>query len=446
MTCLSVMRCRELRGGSYLWTQKDSASCVACGGAYASIFSWSTGTPTQAIWIPFSWTPRKELSANSWSTSLWNTTAVQVLLTSTYVTRYAQLAQTFLACRYGGVANYVSLLSCDCTTSGSSNCYASFQPVLLGITRLCSRQTVTFLAAPGEISSSSDTVFLNGCANLQLSLIPAGRFRRSSSSIFSSLFLDSIQANEWAVLRNGNDVVIGQLIGNGVELATDSTAQPGIELCLEIRSDIPRDAKYTIYTMALLSSNLRHFSVLSLANTTVRPNSQGVPSVCALVPGAGGYLPVTVTASYKSAKFSDALSSQQRRAFYAGIVIYLVCWLLSAYRLASLILWSFLRPVDSSTGRVATKHPLIVPRLAMSLLCAFFFLRWFYFVLVVAGVTLKAPLIIDILMAELPTYWFITIFTLLVLWWIEMYLNSIFFFFSFFFKFNCSVAAGVMTL
>jgi hypothetical protein len=43
--------------------------------------------------------------------------------------------------------------------------------------------------------------------------------------------------------------------------------------------------------------------------------------------------------------------------------------------------------------------------------------RFIYFILVPTGVMRKAPLVIDLLMAELPTYVFFTIFTLMVLWW-----------------------------
>lgn len=421
-TCAATMRCRELRNGAFVYSRKNATLCGLCGGAYESIFKWNTGVASPAVWTANVWGARRRTSANAPGVRLWNSTAAQAAITNVFLARYAQLAKTFLACQYGGVASYLSLLSCDCA-SGLAKCYNAFQPVLLGVTRLCSGAVDSVFLAPAELNTDAANVFASGCANLQVSLIPAGRFRRGSANIYSSLFLDSIQSNEWAVIENSKKVVVGQLVGNGIEFQMDTTAQPGVLLCIELRSDISPAALYTTYDFAELSSNFKTFKVFGSTNATVRLNSAGVPSVCALVTQSGNYFPIKRFANAKSAKFSDTLTSAQKAAFWVGMAIYIVCWLCATYRLASLFLWTMIRPADS-TGQVKTAHPLMVPRIAMSLLCAFFFLRWLYFILVPAGVMLRAPLIIDILMAELPTYFFITIFSLLVLWWVELYHRS----------------------
>lgn len=419
--CGGIKRCRELRNTKFIFTQKSESLCTRCGGTYESIFRWSTGVPSTTIWTANQWRSRARASANAYR-QLWNITAVQEAISTVFIARYAQLAKTYLACQYGSIASYLSLLTCDCTTatSGLSNCYKQFQPVLLGVTRICSGTNATSFLSPAELRASLSTVFVSGCASIELSLIPAGRFRRGSSNIYSSLFLDSIQTNEWAVIENGNQVVVGQLIGNGVVFSMDTIANPGIELCLEIRTDIAVPSIYTTFDFAVLSDDFEKFRTMYATDAQFKANSAGVLSVCLLISEGGNYFPIKRFANAKSAKFSDTLTRTQKMAFYAAVAVYITCWLFASYRLASLFLWTLIRPVDTS-GQVKLQHTLIVPRIAMALLFFFFFLRWLYFILVPAGVMIKAPLIIDILMAELPTYFFITIFSLLVLWWVELY-------------------------
>jgi len=51
----------------------------------------------------------------------------------------------------------------------------------------------------------------------------------------------------------------------------------------------------------------------------------------------------------------------------------------------------------------------------------FFLVRWIYFVLLLTGEMNDAPYIIDILLAEFPTYFTLSIFCLILFWWIELY-------------------------
>ena len=214
--CTAIKRCRVLRNGQFIYTSKAQAACESCSGKYESIFAWANGTASPAVWTANVWGPRARISANIAATSLWNSSAAAEAVSAVYLARYAQLAKTYLACQYGSLASYLSLLSCDCA-SDRSRCYRNFQPVLLGVTRICSGSNVTNLLAPAQMTASAQTIFAAGCANIDVSLIPAGRFRRGSANIYSSLFLDSIQSNEWAVVENSNEVVVGQLIGNGIQ-------------------------------------------------------------------------------------------------------------------------------------------------------------------------------------------------------------------------------------
>jgi hypothetical protein len=50
--------------------------------------------------------------------------------------------------------------------------------------------------------------------------------------------------------------------------------------------------------------------------------------------------------------------------------------------------------------------------------------RALYFTLVPPGVTSRMPQVIDILGAELPTYLFFSVTSLIVFWWIELYHNA----------------------
>ncbi len=281
------------------------------------------------------------------------------------------------------------------------------------------------------MSVGSGAAFVPNCVDFKTSVVHAEVFERPPQTIYSSIFLQSVSTNPWAALTNGRGVVVGQVVGDGVEVqvtggvpvANNATVGGGVVdgtvyvVCLQQRADIDLSGMYTVADFATVDASIDPRTLRPLGLVLAVNGSQ----MCATLPIASDqrFVPVYVLPAWATAPLSGAMTTEQRNCFYAATALYLALWLAVVYRLVPALLYLFLVPPNPRLSRGGT--PALGFLLAiMVLLFASYTLRWVYFILIPLGIMINAPVVIDLLLAELPFYFFLSLFTILVAWWMDI--------------------------
>lgn len=259
--------CQTIKG----YSVKNATECAKCDdgqGQLVSAYTWSS--PPAPIWTPWKWLPRQVLEGNTYGPGA-NLTKFRVrisVLSSRRIAylnvrtsrirpssalrhrpqrlqRYASMLCFILIvttlitnARYQSLIAPLRLLSCDCLSNTSVDCYNQILPSFVGITHMCSYQANSFYvrcvvhlerhlflplplqSAPVGLTTSDTSVFtvssVVGCTDIQLQLLTASRYFTSKATIYSSLFLDSIKTAPNAVVKNKNGIIVGAIIGDAV--------------------------------------------------------------------------------------------------------------------------------------------------------------------------------------------------------------------------------------
>jgi hypothetical protein len=161
------------------------------------------------------------------------------LMARTVLNRFAE--------RYSIYATIFQFAACDCI-SGRTDCFGS-GPILSRLQEC--RADPANTGSCGGVSIPAGT-FPNGTAvAINVNLVSAASFIGNRASNSRSLQRNAVAASVYEVVRNGNDQVIGQLVGNGRQFTFDVTPIANVSICLEIDPSISQDTtKYATLDFA----------------------------------------------------------------------------------------------------------------------------------------------------------------------------------------------------
>eukprot|EP01117_Protostelium_nocturnum_P019827 TRINITY_DN868_c0_g1_i1.p1 TRINITY_DN868_c0_g1~~TRINITY_DN868_c0_g1_i1.p1 ORF type:complete len:1610 (+),score=462.44 TRINITY_DN868_c0_g1_i1:383-4831(+) len=239
---------------NYVFTSKSQRDCALGGGQWLSLYKWTSG-----VWVAgsnrnLSWNPRSLVTPLTSASSL-DFLKAQSLYFDSFQSERATRIQSASLCSSSRSQNYLNVVSCDCGSSSSSNCFTSAPistPVAEGI--FCP-QSNTLISSGDSFLMTGNQSISSGCSNLLLSTVSGLQFLGDSSGGVAGHFIDVQKSTNFG-LRNSHDAVVGVLVGDGLEITSDEAIGGTVHICIALRDLGGSTELYSIYDFASSNEDL----------------------------------------------------------------------------------------------------------------------------------------------------------------------------------------------
>eukprot|EP01127_Copromyxa_protea_P013179 TRINITY_DN3518_c0_g1_i5.p1 TRINITY_DN3518_c0_g1~~TRINITY_DN3518_c0_g1_i5.p1 ORF type:complete len:1387 (+),score=232.49 TRINITY_DN3518_c0_g1_i5:237-4397(+) len=325
------------------YSYRNKEECEKCGGKIEPWWNWK-----QAEWAPANglyiteWMKREPLFP-VWKIAP-TAEKMESVLETTRATRLASILTSEVLCQYGIETELLALTSCSCGEGeGSSKCseLTSLSGSPFFVLTACRTITSTTTIDGYEFIVEEDFKLdsKTPCIKAEISLVPENQFKSVTIEGTSSLAL--VSETEAAKLSkfyayNDNDVVVGQIYGDGVGIAFDSDSSfSGIKVCLPIPN---RTKEWTLHAdmvawdLAVASSSDYEFKVLKLRIPLDDPATQ----ICVDLSNGddGTYFVIGIIDNEEGATQLNSWPQNEKGLIIFCIIAYLIVFL---YALANLI-------------------------------------------------------------------------------------------------------------
>jgi hypothetical protein len=462
-SCEALHVCDE---GDDRLTRRDERACQQCGGHRRPYMRW-----VEARWVlhvagrgggvdrdddgTLQWMRREWLmDGHVWAPRRLDYVRAHDLADASYVTGFARAIQSSLVCAFGRHVALYEAVSCGCVApeyrdvggalatmhSRSLSCFSeSLYTPIFGVMPLCNG--MGYGERPWKIDSGDHLrVFVNDsfaidpsvedrmCIDLLFGDLVAAlqSAEQLETTVASPLYSAFTSDNQYALIRNRNDIIVGQIRGNGVA-STPARAwrfSGDIEVCMPTLPSIDVDEQYANMHVChdTNSGPSDHFTLSDAKMTRAFESMSPVPA------SAGGDNATTPLAVV----YWTCMELHERQLFYPCSVMdgaddATYSDILSTADLVSLIVASALYGLIAlgslfAFGQFMAPRPWLqfnVPRAVTLLLSLFLSLRCVYFVLVLVG-ALDRGSVGEALLSELPTLLFFSMLTVLLGNWITL--------------------------
>lgn len=254
----------ECQGGRSEWGnvwERDATECRACGGTMRSWGQWSSGTwiTPEMISGGRTWRTRGMEQANTWSARIdeWR---VRDLVRTIEMQLNNEAQAAFALCMYGEIGDSIQKLSSVCGGASSTERDAVLvqdYPNFCNVSQY--NGTAAKTGRKGSTNVEIDTDSLDGVGQMCAVSMPTQpndgmnptsvRRRSLSRRLLSEADEPSFDdASCWSLVRNSNDALVGQLLGDCVlvSLTAGLSARNGVRLCLQTKPEREIDDAYTV--------------------------------------------------------------------------------------------------------------------------------------------------------------------------------------------------------
>jgi len=240
-------------------------------------------------------------------------------------------------------------------------------------------------------------------------LVPETQFQGKKTQVaFSSRSLSDSQPNksEVRLIKNKNNVVVGQLLGNGMEFSPMVPIVSGVMACIEVTFDPKNHYDVSIHYLDLATTydNYSSFTPLGLdypLNTTL---------LCTSFTEVEVFFPIGLTKNWRTERVIDTWSDGELFFLFFGFCLYVILLIFDLFNFVHII---------ETPSVICTAKFWTLPMVALSLIALFLIDRIIYFILVPYG--LSSAEVLDSIFSELPALIFFSIYSLVVIRWMEIY-------------------------
>lgn len=240
-TCQAEYGCLDYDFYYLALTYQDNSSCTNCGGFYQPTYRffpahWFAGNLRNVSWVTPSFQPLREF------TSTLNYSRITSVVQSAAARQYSFALTTNLFCRYDKRIQLLGQISCDCF-SNNSDCFSTVQNPDIGLGRVCPGNINTQIinAPPCSLTFPNNSVSSTNCITFKIYTLLATQFQRPAVITLASDFSRVPSSSPFASVVNFNNVVVGQILGDGIILSFEFSPESvgPFRVCLDVRSDIP---------------------------------------------------------------------------------------------------------------------------------------------------------------------------------------------------------------
>lgn len=423
-TCLSSLACLETGvssdsdGESLVFSGKNKTECNSCGLLSDSVNEWSQGAlidRSQLEWRSREW--RSDVF--QWRDQIFNENQFSADLEAARSEYLFLTFSTALDCLSSKDQTTLSQIACDCQPSPSADCFGDALVLPLLSSRVCSLFARNITVSDLSVIIDEEAEFDSGCIGLTVEVSDSSAFARSTKSVVSSALVQSLELKSLSVVKNNNGVVVGQLASDGyrVVLGDEGDEQKvtgSFQICVPSLS-LSRQSGWKRMGVARSSLGRKisdsSFRLLSDLSVTETSNSLH----CFPVDRSGMYALVWHLPGASDAAFFDTLAVEQQAAIIIAIIAYVSVWVLVSLASFNMMLWWIAQPIKHKFSIDTFKTSLNFVLLWLST-----FVRWVYFILVLSGVAGDIPVFIEIMLVELPLFFFFSVLSLIVLKWLDV--------------------------
>lgn len=407
------------------WNNKSKTVCEseACSDKWTSVYAFKKGVWSPRVWKSFTWESRKILNYQ-WINTFQEEEFTQIIDESRdqYL---ATIKTTELLCKYGEEKELVTRLSCDCASE--TDCSALLDQVQFtstGVYRHCENIVSESKFTGGTLSNGEDFVVVGDlqCVSIKTELVPYAQFLSQSSSTIGNVIISGPQTVRDQVIyyKNGNDIVVGKILDDGVGLVYTSNttttigdAVKGLQFCLELPSLAEDDIlTFTYLDLALANADFTDFEVLNLKLPL------DVAQACINYPGGDKvYFPIGLTEEYEDAVYYDTWKTSELVVDYIGLALYSILLIACVY-----LLWGHYIVLQHGNRAITVKRVFNLTRLVLIVVALFLIIRIIFFALVPQGILESDPAV-NVILAQLPPLIFLSAYILMLMKWAVMYIN-----------------------
>ncbi|ELR11591.1 uncharacterized protein ACA1_258530 [Acanthamoeba castellanii str. Neff] len=397
-----------LPGQDFL-SPKNASECQAVGGTAVPYYRWRQGQWFEGgRWQELSWQARAWKEMNKAVEPYFSTFNQMNQHTAAHYSDLAILEKSDQACRISS-----------------------------GAARTCSG-TAFELTIPGTASIAwDDTLQLSpDCVDLTTYSVPAAQlFKEEETTFVANIFVKTITNNaEGYEFENSHDVVVGQLIGDGLFIQLEADGEQAkitspnagnVRICLYRREDIELNSNFGVYDFALSDAgDLSRWAPLGVAITL----ADGGRALCGVLPYPlpatfPTYFPIQRIDDWEGKTFIESQSDATVGMFYLAVALYALLLIPNTLAIVNQI-FLFIKVEWPDAGDKNVSSFLwtffSMGRIIHTCIEAILILRVIYFAMLPTGVLNDTNVVVYIILGDLPVYLFLSIYTLLLFFWVEL--------------------------
>jgi hypothetical protein len=308
--CFTSWAAAGILNPSGVYNRKPQSVCLGCSGEpWQTVNQWQAGVWTTTRPITRIWTTQQFAPTNTWQPSIDYIGFGNEIARAT-IARVALAYSTEALCRYGAELDALAAYTCDCTgAGGGSSCYPTATSHPFAVDRACPYIASTIIHAQATVDVPA-TAFPPAafCQNIYLASYPATAFQSQLIYKLSSEVFLPRSTNPYAVVRNAQGQVLGEILTDGLNITwtTAATLQASLTLCL------PTVAIASYPNIGFGSLNIGGLGVMYVGAATTNGSQ-----ICFSVNEPGIYFGVSVA--------NDAVSDADRAMFGTSAGLYTGC-------------------------------------------------------------------------------------------------------------------------
>jgi hypothetical protein len=313
--------------------------------------------------------------------------------------RLTILYQSEIFCRFKRIAESLSGVVCDCLSDGGANCFSGAALVPTAVGRPCAGESSSVLSTVATINFAADSVS-GDCVTILVSEVSRETFKGKAPQRLSSNFVAFNDFTFYSV-HNNDDAVVGQVIGDGVELNIAAKINSA-QVCIKYSTGA--DSAYDVADFATSDASLSKLTPLGLKVTD--DGSQlcaDLPNSMKAAVGQHVLFPIRRVADWAN-KEREVLSKTASQLSYTLGVFFIVVAALAF--------------VDSIL-LIAKKHKIFPLSMFIMLFTTFAYtlIRAIYFFIIPSDLTAYDNAVVDYVLVVLPTFLYFTAFSTVVIIW-----------------------------
>lgn len=380
---------------------KPRSTCSKCGGKRVPRMPWHPGKWTKATSRSLEWRKRDFVQKYKFDKTL-SFIRIADDLDNAIWRKHIFYLRSEAECRYNKILSLLKTLACDCAdgSDGGENCYSKLESSLPSGTALVCPGVETLVSIPPDtvLFPKNAVDKYEKCIEIPISVESALVYQTPPEETVTSFLIGKENPKDPYSFKNEYKAEIGQVFGDGIQLDQDDGKAAEVRLCFASRDDIDIDTKkFPVRDVAIEGDE---FGELIPQNLKLRHDPSGRWCVWIEDPKTLYYPVVRIDDWEDEVPYTKAALVLM---FVAG-ALYLFN---SVYALMQLVEVVILPALSFS----ANNH-IIWLMMLLNLT------RGLYFNLLATQVINDAPDVIDVIMVELPTFFYFASFTLFLAIWL----------------------------
>lgn len=402
-----------------LWTARTEDQCdYSVGMTWTSPFAWKAGNWTAGSVQPLVWQDRAMIKPNVVRTTF-DYQSIYTDVRGAIAQQFSYAYYTNALCRFGSTSDLISVIVCNCETSGGSQCFDvdskdGFSNKPNGQALVCPYQSRTLSTQSAEATVPATAMPpATPCTAVNIASTPIGVYATPADSSASRPLFNKDSSNPFLVIENAYGATVGQIMSEAIVVSFNFTAQAEIQLCIFLKNLTVEDG-LTVYRIAKLSAD-KSINVVDDKRITVeiveRSNAEVVrdlnsttEEMCGFITEPGTYFAALVIPEYLTE------SSKMGAQSIASLVFYIALFFFAGMQLILLIL-------DRERQRLLPFKIVALSIIMLTVIARIIAIQ-------PHNIFSRGDESLEFIVYELPTFFYFSVFTVIVYLWLLVVITT----------------------